>query len=300
VVGGSGLVGHAIQECVAESSMEDDFVFTYCENRDAIDPGVQGVKLNLLKKGSVRLLRDYETAIYVAGSADHALAEKNPSLDLDLNVRAFLSFAEHFRGNLVLLSSQAVYYGLTGKIPEEVDHISTFPYGFSKQMIEAYSRHFQRKGVFTSLWVFRLMYTFGGNERKSRLIPRCAAAVNQGREIVVNGKGASYLNPLPSNMVAEVLVKGARSLVKDSNGFALTNLNHPEKITVLDIVRYLQRLAPFRYRLNAKGEIWPVRFWGNTSHLATQLRKWNMHIPNVWESLKEYYLRLLSSEVHER
>ena len=87
-------------------------------------------------------LQNYSTVIYVAGNADHSLAHDYPLMDLNLNTVAFLNFIKNFNGSLVLLSTQAVYYGLKGEIFESITSLPTIPYGISKQAVEAYARYF--------------------------------------------------------------------------------------------------------------------------------------------------------------
>src|SRR3990170_2404717 len=117
VVGGSGFIGSALQKHVLDEHTEDDFVFSFNRRPEKLGAKLEMVQLDLL--GEISKWRNkYPAAIYVAGNADHGLAKRSPMLDLDLNVRAFLNFMKEFRGSLVLLSSQAVYYGLEGKILE--------------------------------------------------------------------------------------------------------------------------------------------------------------------------------------
>ena len=60
--------------------------------------------------------------------------------DFDAEVRTFLTFLDHFRGSLTMLSSQAIYSGLTGEVEESVDHVPNMPYGFTKLACERFAR----------------------------------------------------------------------------------------------------------------------------------------------------------------
>ena len=294
VIGGSGFIGSAIQQYVVKQRAEGAFIFSYNAHPERINVKLEKVRINLFEEDSVRLVEDYPMAIYVAGNADHGVAMNSPMLDLDMTVRAFLNFMESFRGSLILLSSQATYYGLEGEINECVDHVSTIPYGLSKQMVEAYSKHFLKCGSLSKLWIFRLMYAFGKDEKERRLIPRCARATRTSETVAVYGGGKSFLNPLPSWFIAEVLVKAAQSLdKKEENFMEITNINHPEKVTVKDVVAFLESLKHFNYVVKDSGDEWPVKFWGNTERLSTHMRKWGTGFPSVWESVKKYYVELV-------
>lgn len=230
---------------------------------------------------------------------DHGLAKRSPLLDLDLNVRAFLNFMEEFTGSLVLLSSQATYYGLEGEIPETVNHIATTPYGLSKQMAEAYASYFLRNTGLSKLWIFRLMYAFGKGEKERRLIPRCANAVRNNQGITIFGGGKSFLNPLPSWFIAQVLLKAAESLKESESKFMeVTNINYPEKVSVKDVVTFLNSVKRFDFVVNNSGEEWPVKFWGNTKNLVSHMREWKIDFPDLWDNLKEYFTELVEGKAH--
>jgi nucleoside-diphosphate-sugar epimerase len=289
VIGGSGFIGSAIQRYVIREQLEDLFTFTYNEKPEKLHKNLNRIHLDLLGEVSEKV-KKYPNAIYVAGNANHGLAKRSPLLDLDFNVRAFLNFIQEFRGSLVLLSSQATYYGLEGKISEAVDHVATIPYGISKSMVEAYAKYFLRTRCLSKLWIFRLMYAYGKGEKEHRLIPRCAKAFRKGSQVTIFGGGKSFLNPLPSEFVAKVLVKASESLRQGTKQFLkITNINYPEKVTTKDLVAYLNQIEPFNFTISDEGEEWPVRFWGDTENLLNQLQEWNMDFPDLWGSLKKYY-----------
>lgn len=294
VIGGSGFIGQAIQEQVRKKGLDENFVFSYNKNAVFIDKRLQKARINLLEKTNLKIIERSPVAIYVAGSADHGLAQSSPSIDLDLNVKAFLHFAERFRGSLILLSSQAVYYGLEGEVPENVDHVSTMPYGLSKQMTEAYAMHFCRTGTLRNLWIFRLMYAFGKGEKSRRLIPRCADASRGHGKVEILGGGRSFLNPLPSWFVAQVLLGSAERMARTNDSLLeVTNLCYPENVRVGDIVGFLSKVKNFDYSVSEGGEERPVRFWGNPEKLSSCLRKLKLKVPDVWKELEKYFLELI-------
>jgi nucleoside-diphosphate-sugar epimerase len=297
VVGGSGFIGSAIQKHVLDEHTENGFVFSFNKRLEKLDAKLEMTRLDLLEKISGKI-NIYPAAIYVAGNADHGLAKRSPMLDLDLNVRAFLNFMKEFRGSLVLLSSQAVYYGLEGEILETVDHVSTIPYGLSKQMTEAYAKYFLKNGYLSKLWIFRLAYAFGKGEREHRLIPRCANAVCKREKVTLFGGGKSFLNPLPADFVAKILVKASEHLKEAKRDFMeITNMNYPEKVTVRDVVVSLNQIKPFDFLVKDSGEEWPVRFWGDTQNLSNHMKEWKMDFPDLGVSLKKYFTELIEGKV---
>jgi UDP-glucose 4-epimerase len=297
VVGGSGFIGSAIQQCVVREHLESSFTFTYNKKPENIQENLDRMYLNLL--GNMpKEVKNYSSAIYVAGNADHGLARRSPLLDLDYTNRAFLNFMQEFRGSLVLLSSQAVYFGLEGKTLETVDHVATIPYGISKQMVEAYAKYFLKINSLSGLWVFRLMYAFGKGEKERRLIPKCASAASKGGQVTIFGGGSSYLNPLPSDFVAKVLLRASESFRQNTERLVeVTNISYPDLVTAKDVVTYLNQIHPFNFLISDKGEEWPVRFWGDTQNLFSHLRKWNIDFPDLWGSLKKYFVDLIERKL---
>lgn len=294
VIGGSGFIGRAVQKYVVNKQIGEAFAFAYNRHPENVRNSLDKVRIDLLDKNTLGGIAKFSRAIYVSGSADHGLAKSSPSLDLDLNVRAFLNFMEAFRGSLVLLSSQAVYYGFKGEILESVDHVPTIPYGLSKKMVEAYANYFLTRVALAKLWTFRLMYAFGKGEKEGRLIPRCAKAASNDERVTIFGGGKSFLNPLPSLFVAETLVKAAKDLEKrDKNFLEITNLNYPESVTVGDVVRFLSGVQNFDYEIAESGEEWPVEFWGDTRNLSRHMKRWNLSFPDLWDDLKQYFKVLL-------
>jgi nucleoside-diphosphate-sugar epimerase len=261
---------------------------------EKIDNNLEKIQINLLQQNTIKAVKDYPIALYVAGSANHKLASSSPSLDLDLNVKTFLNFLEQFKGTLILLSSQAVYYGLKGEISENVENLPTVPYGISKRAIEAYAKYFFVKRRLLKLWIFRLMYAFGEGEKEQRLIPRCARAALTGERIIIFGGGKSFLNPLPSSFVAEILIKAVEHLKNEANEFfEITNLNYPKKVRVIDVVRFLQSVKYFDYTISKREEEMLVEFYGNIQKICAYMKKWNVQFPDLSISLKRYFAKLV-------
>lgn len=296
VAGGSGLIGRAIQRLALKNGDEGSFSFTFAKNRRGVLEGVRPLKLNLLQTVPKDALDAFSSAIYVAGSSDHALARSDPLADLNRNTVMFLNFMESFKGNLVLLSSQAVYYGLSGMIGEDSPHIAEVPYGLSKQMTEEYAKYFLRTRRLSSLWIARLMYSFGMGERASRIIPSCARAANGIGRLELRGGGASLLNPLPASFVADVLVHASRTQWSSGEKLVATNLNLPAQVRVVDIAEFLRRISCFEYSVRSDGEDWPVRFWGDTKVISAYLEKWRMPWPDIWKEIKIYFKELVATK----
>ena len=121
----------------------------------------------------------------------------------------------------------------------------------------------------------------------------CNWAATTGGTLKVQGMGKSLMNPLPSEWVAEVLMRGADTLsFERERTINLTNLNHPDKMSAIQMVKVLAGERSFEYELLDKEEHWPVRFWGDTEYLAKQLKLWKMEFPDLKESLRKRFAEM--------
>ena len=287
VLGGGGFVGRAIQRRVAAESGR--YVFAVRADATTETHGVRTLQIDLLDESRVGEVARFNHAIWVAGNANHGLGWSDPSKDIASQVITLLRFLRHFTGILTMLSSQAVYFGLSGGVREDVDHVPNMPYGFAKLAAEQYARWALEAGRLDRLWIHRLMYAFGEGEKPGRLLPRCFRASREGGRVTVAGGGRSFLNPLPVGFLADVLVESAEQMRSEALGFTeVTNVNHPEPWTVLDVVNWVRDRNTFDLEVVESGEHWPVTFHGSVNRLLGWLDRWDMAFPDVRTSLLEY------------
>lgn len=301
VVGGSGFIGKGIQEAAMDMGLGDLLTFTYSEHPEKINDGFKKVKVDLLHKDGADPLKDYTMAIFVAGHGNHGNADLDPFRDIQINTSLFLNFMRYYRGSLVMLSSQAVYQGLSGEVKENVDHVPESPFGISKRMAEAYADFYYRTEHIRKLWVFRLLYAFGKGELERCLLPMCAwASSNQGK-VVLHGGGKSYLNPLSSSFVGEVLLRAVDTVEEQDDGSReVFNLSHPKKMTSLDVVKLLSGTKRFTYTVDEGGENWPIRYWGDTDKLAVLFKEWKMSFPDEKKSLVDYFMDIQTKPIKRK
>ena len=287
VLGGSGFVGKALQSVSAGDPGR--FLFVDRVLPHPAPEHVDILQVDLLSERDVGQLAQFDHAIWVAGNADHGIGWIDPIGDLESQVTAFLRFLSRFRGSLTMLSSQAVYFGLHGGVPEEVDHVPNMPYGFSKLAAEKYAQWALESGRLERLWIHRLMYTFGPDEKPRRLLARCIRASQDGSMVTIAGNGRSFLNPIPVTFLALVLERSSMQLAQQPPGYMeVTNINHPEPWTVLEVAEHLCTIGSFDYKVVAGGERWPVTFHGRVDKLSAWLDRWGIGFPDVRRSLAKY------------
>lgn len=297
VIGGSGFVGQTLQDLVADADRADEFMFSYCSNAGAMRQGVQTLRLDLDDAGSATTAGGFDRAIWVAGNSDHGLGWNDPRADWELSVGTLLNLLEHFQGDLTMLSSQATYFGLDGKIPESVDHAPAMPYGFAKLAAEKYADWAVQAERLRSLRVCRLMYAFGIHEKERRLLQRCIRASRDGGTVTIAGGGKSFLNPVPATFLADVLVRlNDEAPARTTGSVDRFNVNHPDEWTVRGVVEFLGTLGPFDYEVIEGGEPWPVTFRGDVTKLTSLLEGWGVRFPDVETSLASYRDQVLQGD----
>jgi len=297
VLGSTGFIGRTIQDIVLASGAPEDFVFGYRSKPELILEGLQSLRVDLLEFESAAQTAAFDTVVWVAGNSDHGMGWTNPAADLELSAGTMLGLLGHFRGELTMLSSQAIYFGLSGPINEDIDHVPTMPYGFAKLAAERYARWALDAGRLRKVWIHRLMYAFGRHEKPRRILSTCIRSSEDGSLVTVSGGGMSYLNPLPADFVSMVLLASSRQLQSEPPGFVeVSNINHPDPWTVREVVELLNTLGPFRYEVLPGGEQWPVTFHGSVDRLAEWLAAWRMPFPDVERGLAAYRSELLGRD----
>ncbi len=293
VVGGSGFMGRALQRAVMDEGLGDAYTFACNERTQNIPSVFKTIRADLTQREAAKPFERFKSAIFVAGNSNQLAANKEPWRDLEQNVSLLLNFARHFRGQLVLLSCQAVYQGLEGEVPEFVDHVPNTPFGLSKAVEETYAKHLVRVRWLDGLWIHRLLYAFGPGEPERSLIPMCDWAARTKGKVHIRGGGNSFMNPLSSRFVAQVLLQTADALQEAPSGFSeTTNLSHPTRLTAEQVVRVLNGARRFEYEVDDTPEEVPVKFYGKTEKMRRYLKEWDMDFPDAKEELREHFLDL--------
>lgn len=294
IVGGGGFVGRAVQRAFLRSG-DTDGVLIVDRTPTAAEHGLSSITLDLAS-GSANLerLAKADLAIWVAGSADHALGDRDPVASLEANVVPLLRLLSVFRGHLVMLSSQAVYFGLPDPlVDEQVDHVPTMPYGLAKLVAEKHATFSLESGLLRSLWIHRLMYAFGPGEPARRLLPRLVAGARSGQRVRLHGGGRSYLNPLPVDFLGDVLRRSGMDLAGNVvAGSVVTNICHREPWTVAEVAQLAHSVVGADVELVHGGERWPVLFQGDPSRLEQHLGRWGLALPDVKTDLVSYLEQL--------
>lgn len=298
IVGASGLVGQAVSRAYAEAGLDGSQVALVVRRprRSALPFPEHVVDLGApqTRQPDLAVFKSADVVVWAAGGSDHGLGDRDARANLRANVEPLLQLLEVFTGHLVLVSSQAVYFGLVGPgIDEEVDHVPGMAYGLSKLVAERHAMWALARGDLAGLWVHRLMYTFGPGEAPRRLVPRLVAAASTGDRVVVAGGGASYVNPVPTWFVADVVRRCAEDLIERRvSGAQVTNLSYPAPVQVRDVVERVRDHVGVQVDYRDDGERWPVAFQGATARLEGHMRRWSLTYPDPFAHLIAHVDRL--------
>jgi len=157
---------------------------------------------------------EFDAVVHLAGNADHGLAARSPWLDLQATgVYGAAILSQVRTRRIVLLSSAAVYAGLSGMVQPDDCVEPPMSYALSKRYMEGFVSGLERSGRIASALIVRLYNAFGPGERRTRLIPRVAATIRDGGEFRLTGDPSSLSDPVMVEDVVRVLLAGAASSI---------------------------------------------------------------------------------------
>jgi nucleoside-diphosphate-sugar epimerase len=153
---------------------------------------------------------DYDVVIHLAGNADHGLAVREPWRDLEVTgVLGASILGQVDAARIVLLSSAAVYAGVSGAVDPAMRVDPPMPYALSKLYVEGFVRSRVATGHTNSAAIVRLYNAFGPGERPTRLVPRVVEAIRTGSSFRLNGAADSLSDPVYIDDVVAALVAAA-------------------------------------------------------------------------------------------
>lgn len=154
----------------------------------------------------------FEAVIHLAGNADHALAVREPWLDLEATgVLGASILGRIVAARVILLSSAAVYAGLAGLVGPDTIVDPTMPYALSKRYVEGYVRSRVADGHAEGAVIIRLYNAFGPGERPTRLVPRVVEAIRAGAPFRLTGAADSLSDPVYVEDVTTALIAAVSS-----------------------------------------------------------------------------------------
>jgi nucleoside-diphosphate-sugar epimerase len=208
------------------------------------------------------LAEPFDAVIHLAGNADHGLAVRAPWADLQATgVLAAELLARVRTRRLVVLSSAAVYAGLSGRMDPSLALDPPMAYALSKRYVEGLARVLVGSGAAGSSAILRLYNAFGPGERSTRLIPRVAAALHAGTPFTLTGAPDSLADPVHVDDVVRCLIAaagGSDDVILDLCGGDAVELTE----TVARIARALG-FQPPEVILRPDPDQVPIRFWSD-------------------------------------
>ena len=204
VVGGSGFIGRQFLEHADLGGWEVSATYHRATDFDP-GPSIEKLQYDLLES-SVDFSA-YDAAVYTAGNSNHTWALDHPDGDMSLNAVGMARFLQSFHGDLVLLSTGAVYFGHEGRVDPRTPTAPLFPYAASKLAGELLAGWAAANGRLRSLKVLRLYYAFGPGEEERRLIRRALVqfGIKRDPSFRINGTGESLMGPMHVTDVVQAL-----------------------------------------------------------------------------------------------
>mgnify|MGYP001075470449 CR=1 FL=1 len=186
-----------------------------------------------------------DVIIFAGGNSNHYVTNETIYKVIEMDSKYILQTIEHVENKLsILISSAAVYYGYKGVVDENTCAKPSVNYGISKRtaelLFEKSIRDKKSKGI-----VLRLTHAYGLGERSTRLFSKIVNCLKQGTELIVYGKGESYINPVPVEFLAHVIAR----LIQDSPTSEIDyyNVGSYEPVKVRDIVEEVHKRFGLKY-----------------------------------------------------
>jgi nucleoside-diphosphate-sugar epimerase len=159
-----------------------------------------------------QLARGFDVIVHLAGNANHGLAEQEPWADLTATgVLAASILGRISTKRIVLLSSAAVYAGLSGRVDPGSRVNPPMPYALSKLYVEGLVASLVAGERAESAFIVRLYNAFGPGERPGRLIPRVVNAARTRTPFRLTGDPTSLSDPVHVDDVVSCLLAAASS-----------------------------------------------------------------------------------------
>ena len=264
VVGASGFIGRHLVLALARANHTVTGVFHRDESFPAFarEAGAHPEKCDLVRDDQEW---DQEVCVYLAGNSNHAWSLAQPLEDMEMNLVALNRFLRGFSGNLIFLSSAAVYEGHRGSVTPDARVYPSLPYAISKLASEGYVHHYHNTGELAGFLILRLYYAYGPGERAGRLIGSLCRKVLLGgqRTFPVAGTGDSIIDPLYIDDVVDALV---RALPHSASG-GIYDLCAGQPRDVRQAIRDVAAVGGISVEIQPdpnRKEV-PVRFWSDPS-----------------------------------
>jgi len=280
IIGSDGFIGHRVKKWAEYLKINHTGV--YFEDKEKGN-------IHFEEYIGSELLKETDTLVIAAGNSNHNLPRHNftKALKMDLSYLEKLEKAE-LRADIVFLSSAAVYYGHEGKVDEETSVEPLDYYGLSKLYSEYMVRLIAGK-TGKKLIIYRLTNAFGKNEKRKRLFDNIIECIKTGAPLKITGKGESYINPVPVEKVAEILIKSALEIRKalGEKKLEVINLTSKEEVRVIDIVKSIENKYDLKWVFSGQEES-PVKFIVKSRKLENFLTRLGIEIEPLNRSIERF------------
>jgi UDP-glucose 4-epimerase len=233
LTGGTGTLGRRVVPLLAEE--HEVIALTRRGTPDHTPANVSWVRQDLAGELELAALPErVDAVVHLAQSERHRDWPDGADDLFAVNVSSTQRLLEYARrtgaGAFVLASTGGLYVPGRDPISEEGPVAPPGPYFRSKRMAELLAEDYQ--DLFATV-VLRFFFVYGVGEGAT-LVPRMAAAILAGEEIVVEGNPGLLINPIQADDAAAA-VREATSLPRS----AIVNVAGAEVVSITDLVERL-------------------------------------------------------------
>jgi UDP-glucose 4-epimerase len=211
----------------------------------------------------------FDAIVHLAGNSNHGLADQEPWADLTATgVLAASILGRIPTRRVVLLSSAAVYAGLSGPVDPGRCVRPPMAYALSKLYVEGLVAGLVAGGRVESAFIVRLYNAFGPGERPGRLIPRVVEAGRAGKPFILTGDPSSLSDPVHVDDVVTCLVAAVRSSVEGT-----FDLCGGDAVPLADQVARIGKVLglPVHLAVEPRAGESPIHFYSDPAPLSAAL-----------------------------
>lgn len=197
--------------------------------------------------------KDVDVIYYLASETIPANSWDNPLVDIEKNLKPFLTFAECVSKlsikKIIYLSSAGTVYGTNvEKVDENFNKNPFSPYGITKLAIENFLLYYKIKhGI--NYDIFRVSNVYGEGQDTSKglgIINTFLERIINNQKITIFGDGNNLRNYIYVKDVAELLTL---NLTNNINTSAIYNLSSDDSLTVNQIIESIKQVVSEKFNV---------------------------------------------------
>lgn len=253
VIGANGFIGKHLVDKLR--SLPNVNVFTFdISDKSAFDPKISYNKNDLSDTKQIASdFADIDLVYFLASATIPVTSWENPLMEIEKNLKPFLSFIETVSKlkvkKIAFLSSAGTIYGVTTqKVNETSDKNPFSPYGITKLAMENFLLYFKTR-CDINFDIYRVSNVYGEGQNTSKglgLINTLLEKIISENKIKIFGNGENLRNYIYVKDVAELL---GYSVTSDLSNSSTYNVSSNDSLTINQIVDIIKNTVTEKFEI---------------------------------------------------